>query len=198
MNKYYIKCLFCFFFGIACGFLSANYFLDKKYEQILQEEICSLKKFYASKECIDMPDIDSKKETDTKQSDVFSPMPEKDMNDYVDYTKLYSTPREVIKKPKNELDSYVERPYVIKPEEFGEIEGYSTISLSYYADGILADENDDIVDSPEDTVGTDFLNHFGEYEYDSVYIRNDAKLCDYEILKDLRKYEAFLQMGEDE
>lgn len=30
--------------------------------------------------------------------------------------------------------------------------------------------------------------HFGEYEEDAVFVRNDAKKCDYEILKDLRRF----------
>ena len=32
-------------------------------------------------------------------------------------------------------------------------------------------------------VGEDSLNHFGEFEEDSVYVRNENIECDYEILK---------------
>ena len=45
-------------------------------------------------------------------------------------------------------------------------------------------------DEPEDIVG-DALNHFGEYEEDSVFVRSDPKRCDYEILRDLRSYAEF-------
>ena len=31
----------------------------------------------------------------------------------------------------------------------------------------------------------------GEYEDDSVFVRSDAKRCDYEILKDLRDFSDF-------
>lgn len=61
------------------------------------------------------------------------------------------------------------------------------MSLTYYADGILADEQGIIIDDQEEIVG-DALEHFGEYEDDSVYCRSDPKRCDYEILQDLRKY----------
>lgn len=81
----------------------------------------------------------------------------------------------------------VEAPYVITPDEFGEY-GYETISLTYYADDVLTDDGDDIIDDPAEIVGRDFSSHFGEYEDDSVFIRNDTKRCDYEILKDYRKY----------
>jgi hypothetical protein len=79
-------------------------------------------------------------------------------------------------------------PYVITPEEFGERDDYETASLTYFADGILADDTDQMVEDVDDTVGTDSLTHFGEYEDDSVFVRNDDLKCDYEILLDVRKY----------
>ena len=80
------------------------------------------------------------------------------------------------------------KPYVIPPEQFGDDEEYEQISLTYYADGVLADENDEVIEDVEDAVGIDSLNHFGEYEDDSVFVRNDARKCDYEILLDQRTY----------
>ena len=32
------------------------------------------------------------------------------------------------------------------------------------------------------------MSHFGEYEDDSVFVRNDDRKCDYEILMDQRLY----------
>ena len=80
------------------------------------------------------------------------------------------------------------KPYVIPPEQFGDDENYDQISLTYYADGVLADENDEVIDDVEETVGIESLNHFGEYEDDSVFVRNDTRKCDYEILLDQRTY----------
>lgn len=82
----------------------------------------------------------------------------------------------------------VERPYVIKPEEFGEFDEYEQISLTYYADGVLADDMDERVEDVDYIVGTDSLTHFGEYEDDSVFVRNDRMKADYEILLDPRNY----------
>lgn len=81
-----------------------------------------------------------------------------------------------------------DRPYVIKPEDFDEFDEYEAISLTYYADGVLTDEYDEIVEDVDNIVGLDALNHFGEYEEDSVFVRNDRLRCDYEILKDYRNY----------
>ena len=76
------------------------------------------------------------------------------------------------------------------PDEFGEFEDYTKVSLTYFADGVLADECGEIVDDVEEIIG-DGLDHFGEYEDDSVFVRSDAKRCDYEILKDLRDFSDF-------
>lgn len=50
---------------------------------------------------------------------------------------------------------------MIPPEQFGDDEEYEQISLTYYADGVLADENDEVIEDVEDAVGIDSLNHFG-------------------------------------
>lgn len=80
-------------------------------------------------------------------------------------------------------------PHVITPEEFGENNHYDRITLTYYADHVLADENDEIIKDVEETIGFCSLNHFGEYEADIVYVKNDILKCYYEITRDLRKYE---------
>lgn len=82
----------------------------------------------------------------------------------------------------------VEKPYVISPEEFGEMANYESVSLTYYADGVLTDENDEVVDDIDDLVGAESLTTFGQYEDDSVFVRDDRRKIDYEILADLRKY----------
>lgn len=40
----------------------------------------------------------------------------------------------------------------------------------------------------DDIVGTESLTHFGEYEDDSVFVRNDKVKCDFEILPDQRNF----------
>ena len=82
------------------------------------------------------------------------------------------------------------KPYVISPDEFGEMEDedYDKVSFTYYADGVLADEYDEIVENIDEIIGEESLTHFGEYEDDSVFVRNDKLKCDYEILLDQRNY----------
>lgn len=95
---------------------------------------------------------------------------------------------QVMKEKEMEDEENVEKPYVIAPEESWE-QDYPTITLTYYeGDGVLADDNDKIIDNIDELVGEDFADHFGEYEDDSVYIRNDEFKIYYEILRDYGKY----------
>ena len=82
----------------------------------------------------------------------------------------------------------MDKPYVISPEEFDDNEDYETVSLTYYSDGVLTDERDNVIEDVEGTIGEDSLTHFGEYEDDSVFVRDDRKKIDYEILADDRKF----------
>ena len=79
-------------------------------------------------------------------------------------------------------------PYVLVPEEFDE-NGYETMTLFYYADGVLAyGDTNEVVEDVGELVCEDFAEHFGEYEDDSVFVRNDNLRIDIEILKDVRRY----------
>ncbi len=82
----------------------------------------------------------------------------------------------------------IEKPYVISPDVFGDADGYDVVSLNYYADGVLTDDWGDIIGNVDDIVGEESLTHFGEYENDSVFVRNDRLKTDYEILKDERNF----------
>ena len=87
--------------------------------------------------------------------------------------------------------AFVEKPYIISPNDFGEIDEYSTITITLYADGVLTDENNEPIDP--DMLGRENLNHFGEYEEDAVHIRCDARKSDYEVLLDERTHEEVLK-----
>lgn len=84
---------------------------------------------------------------------------------------------------------------MISPDAFGDQDGYDEISLTYYADGTVADDSDRAMseDEIEETIGKDSLTHFGEYEDDSVFVRNDRLKADYEILMDPRPYADVLR-----
>lgn len=195
-----------FLTGAALGGATVWYITKERYAQLAEEEINSVKEAYARRE--------SKKEKADKAmrryqgtdeevqegqtSVVTARVAEKgSITEYaerikngapMDYSRT-SVPPKAGQEKAPEPETPGEHPYVIPPEEFDEL-GYTTISLTCFADGVLADENGVVIDDVEEIVG-DALNHFGEYEDDSVYVRNDAKRCDYEILRDEREYAEF-------
>lgn len=81
-----------------------------------------------------------------------------------------------------------ERIYVISPECYDTVD-YKTESLTYYADGVLVSEYGEVIDDPSEYVVPDFADHFGEYEDDSVFVRNEYLETDFEILKDDDRYD---------
>lgn len=165
--------------------------IDKKYAIIAEEEIASIKKKYTYKKPETEETVqDENGTTEEHQEDEASKPADKPLS-----IKEYY--REQIEKAGyKDYSSFTDegesenmkKPYVIPPEEFGEEEGYETVSLTYYADEVLTDELGKIVKDVEGVVGKDSLTHFGEYEDDSVFVRNDKKKCDYEILRDPRNY----------
>ena len=166
--------------GAAIGGFAAWKYTQKKYEQIAQEDIDSVKETFRQRVDELTGQLDKINE---EKKDVAAKA--KDKPDVVSYTSMLNNLGYTDESTHAENP---DRPYVISPDEFDEFDEYDKRSLIYYADGYLADDNDELVDDVEETVGSDSLNHFGEYEYDSVFVRNDRLKCDYEILLSLRKY----------
>lgn len=165
---------FIFLAGAAIGSIATWQFVKKKYEQIAQEEIDSVKETFAR-----LNGGSLEEETVTEETEVF------DQEAYDDYVALTAVEYGHDTVPNIGHD----KPYVISPMEYAEnIEDYDQFSLTYYADGFLTDENDCLIEDVEGYVGVESLTHFGEYEADCVFVRNDRLKCDYEILRDLRNY----------
>lgn len=205
MNKILI-----FGLGAAVGSLLTWKLLEVKYKKLADEEIKSVVEHYKEKEELEKNIgktvvLQDKKEFDKVVGDsepfvkVEKPMTETDYNKLTnklgyDYEK---DDDEIITEDEDGsiwVEAKRERvaPYVISPEEFGESDSYETKSWTLYSDGIITDEAGEIVDDPEIIIG-DALKHFGDYEDDSVHVRNENTECDYEIIK----YEkAFSEINE--
>lgn len=177
-----------FVLGAAVGSVVTWQYTKKKYEQIAQEEIDSVKEIFSRRESAAGVEIVTPEPQTAK---VGKPEEKPDISEYAarlereGYTN-YSNASAGEKK--EEREAMEMKPYVISPDEFGEFEAYERISLSYYADQILADEDDEKVEDVDNVVGLESLTHFGEFEDDSVFVRNDRLKCDYEILLDQRTY----------
>ena len=114
-------------------------------------------------------------DTDVEETDE-----EDEDSDYAERARPYSYAGDV-ERVKN-------APYVIHPDLFGTREDYDTRSLKCFADRVVTDTDNEIVDDVDNLIGDESLDHFGEFEFDSVFVRNEKLKCDYEILLDSREY----------
>ena len=196
-----MKNFFTFVTGLVIGSVVTYVIVKDKFEKIAQEEIDSVKEVFGRR---------VEKEADKRVEKIAKKEVEKirkEYNEYDNLTKNYTSyskneteedveeDEEVCENNEDrvELDeieraSDYDRPYIIEPQEFGALDGYSSITLYHYSDNVLADDCDELVEDLDDVVGEDYASHFGEYEDDCVYVRNDRLKADYEICRDLRKY----------
>lgn len=215
MNRKIIN-LIIFTVGAAFGSAVTWKIVKDKYEKIVQEEIKSVKEVFYDRF------NDSNEESSSEESG--DEMSEEDpISDYrkINWDELEDLdPSEleeeeyqadyagtVVSKYEDIANIYKEggadnmptsesrEPYVIEPIEFGELDDYKTFELTYYEDGILEDEDYDIVKNPEEILGPDALGSFGEYEDDSVFVRNERLRADFQILKDYRTYDEARSIG---
>ena len=171
------------------GFLTWDFF-KTKYEKIADEEIASVKETFEHRE--PRPDKNYKVEEELKGNDEYinvSPgVAERiikiiDSNGYRNYS---NTAIETDKKG-GTADMELKQPYVITPEQYEDNVDYTKVSLTWYNDEVLEDDWGNVLD-PDDVIGSDALKTFGQYEKDSVFVRDDDEQIDYEVLLDTRSY----------
>ena len=199
MNK-----AFAFAIGAAIGSFVTWKIVKTKYKRIADEEINSVKEVFARRYSEKM----SKEKTNenTNQASLTLDETEKNTNTQ-DEIAAYHELLDKLHYANIDVDSLnvkkggstvTDGPFVISPDEFGEDPNYQTVSLTLYEDGVLTDDYDDIVVDVDDLVGEDSLTHFGEYEDDSVFVRNESMQTDFEILRDLRTYkECHPEQGDE-
>ena len=175
-----------FIFGAAVGSAATWYFAKKRYELIVQEELKSIKDAFDCKDEVSEEDDEEEEEESGSLADVASQA----TDSFTSYSNILTNLGYMNTNTK--ITDVKKAPYVITPDDFGEIDDYTQISFTYYSDKVLADDNDEIVKNIDDIVGIESLNHFGQYEDDSVFVRNDRLKCDYEILLDSRAYSEVL------
>lgn len=171
-----LKYAFAFAGGAAVGGIVAWRLLKTVYERLAQEEIKNVKEVYTKK--FGEPEENTEEE----------PATDEDEDDY-EYLVFEGITQEYKTEEGGSDSMKNDGPKVIDPTVFGE-DGYEGVSLIYWADGVLTDDLNQVVDNVEETVGFESLTHFGEYEDDAVHVRNERLKCDYEILMETREYYA--------
>lgn len=161
-----IRDLVIFIAGVGVGIGASYNIIKKKHDEILEEEIASVKETY-SKKNEETENVTEEKEPEPEE---IASVKEK----YEKLTKMYSELNE-----ENRTNSEI---YEISYDDFGE-EGYEEIELTYYIDDkTLTDDADEPMEELDiiSSIGSiDILNGCKDGEY--IYIRNEEKEIDYSI-----------------
>ena len=183
MNKSILSKVFMFAVGAAVGSAVTYKMVKTKFEQIANEEIEEVREYYREKiketEQEKVEEEPANKETkssaDEERIDAVTYL--KDKIDALGYNAPFGG---------DEMDAKEGlQPHVIPPEDFGD-QGYDTLSLTLYADGVLVDDQENIIEDADAILGEGSLERFGEFEDDSLHVRDDKAKVDYEILSDDR------------
>ena len=198
MNRRVLSNVFLFALGASVGSLVTWKLMDEKYKQLANQEIESMREYYKEKyeDNYKQPTLDDViVEAVEEAEEEFNEHPDVDEEEVAECENIaenagYTNYADMVKINK-EVENVAE-PYVISPDDFAEIREYKAKSLIYFSDGVLTDNEYEPIEDVDNVVGFDSLDHFGDYEDDSVHVRNDRLKTDFEILLDPRKYADFI------
>lgn len=182
------KGIFIFVLGVVTGTFAGAQIAKKKYEEIANEEIEEIRAYYKERE---------KEVKEIEEPNAVEAPEEKSIE--VEERKQYDN---IIKRgnymavDEEEQNNVCDEAYPIDPSEFGNDGKNATETLTYFADGVLVNEVDEVVEDPDLVVGRHHIDIFNEFpEATCVYVRNDLDGMDYEILKDDWCWSDFNEKG---
>lgn len=115
---------------------------------------------------------------------------QKEDNDISEVIESYS-PTEDDERPGIKLTEVKtfgkDKPYIISADEYGT--EYDPKSLNYYTDGVLTEDmmvdgkyEEHVIDNIDAVAGIENLQYDEKYRPEVIYVRNDEKYSDYEII----------------
>lgn len=179
-----MKGLLIFAAGLAVGAVAGAVIVKNKVLADAKAEIDEVREYYRESRGVkEVEEVKEKVEEtidhiqDLIEEHETKPKTEKEHTNYNQIAKMYTS--------KNEFQTPMyDDPFIIDPSEFGENPEYDTETLTYFADGVLVDDVDDVIEEPDIVVGLENLKVFEEFGATSVYVRNDIYRTDYEIIRD--------------
>ena len=175
-----LKGLLIFAAGALAGAFAGARIAKKHYEELAQEEIEEVRAYYKNKEKEETNAIEEPEKIEEKSIEV----EEKKEYDTIIKHGNYMTMEEDKENEDDELYSSDDEPYIIDPSEFGNYGHYATQTCTYFADGVLVDDVDEVIEDPETLVGNYHVDIFRDFDATSVYVRNDWMKMDFEIIRD--------------
>ena len=180
-----MKGLLIFAAGLAVGAVAGAVLVKNKVLADAKAEVEEVRKYYRESrgivEEVEEKEKEEVKEVEKKEYELkdiqVKDEPKTGLTNYSQITKMYMS------KDEFQAPMY-DDPFVIDPSEFGENPEYDTETLTYFADGVLVDDVDDVIEEPDIVVGLENLKIFEEFGATTVYVRNDIYKTDYEIIRD--------------
>lgn len=179
-----MKGLLIFAAGLAVGAVAGAVLVKNKVLADAKAEVEEVREYYRESRGVkEVEEVKEKVEEtidhiqDLIEEHETKPKTEKERTNYSQITKMYMS------KDEFQTPMY-DDPFVIDPSEFGENPEYDTETLTYFADGVLVDDVDDVIEEPDIVVGLENLKIFEEFGATTVYVRNDIYKTDYEIIRD--------------
>ena len=187
-----MKGLLIFAAGLAVGAVAGAVIVKNKVLADAKAEIEEVREYYRESRGVkEVEEVKEKVEEtidhiqDLIEEHETKPKTEKEHTNYNQIAKMYTSKVATPYEPYNEFQTPTyDDPFVIDPSEFGENPEYDTETLTYFADGVLVDDVDDVIEEPDIVVGLENLKVFEEFGATSVYVRNDIYKTDYEIIRD--------------
>lgn len=205
------KTLFAFILGAAAGAGITYLCVKSHYEEVANKEIEETREYYRQLENELEEEYSEKIASDLEEKvvkngpivDIFgkneAKKPENDPDDQEKYDKIIEKLNYgQFYKGENEEAPIEKRdkPYEISDEDWDENNGYSKVWLSFYEDDeVFTDDCDNVVDNGIDLIGENNLTEFGNYEENTLYVRNDKFGTDYMVTLEHTSYHS--QFGED-
>ena len=174
-----VKGLLIFAAGALAGAFAGARIAKKHYEELAQEEIEDIRAYYKNRE-----KEEPKEEVEEKVEEKSIEVEEKKEYDNIIKHGNYMTMEEDEENEDDELYDSDDEPYIIDPSEFGNYGHYATQTCTYFADGVLVDDVDEVIEDPDSLVGTYHIDIFRDFDATSVYVRNDWMKMDFEIIRD--------------
>ncbi len=184
-----MKGLLIFAAGLAVGAVAGAVIVKNKVLADAKAEIEEVREYYRTsrgEKEVEEKEVEEKeevKEVEKKEYELkdiqIKDEPKTGLTNYSQITKMYMSKE----KDEYKVPMY-DDPFVIDPSEFGENPEYDTETLTYFADGVLVDDVDDVIEEPDIVVGLENLKIFEEFGATTVYVRNDIYKTDYEIIRD--------------
>ena len=176
-----MKGLLIFAAGLAVGAVAGAVIVKNKVLADAKAEIEEVREYYRESRGQKDEHVEEVKEVEKKEYELkdiqIKDEPKTGLTNYSQITKMYMS------KDEHQAPMY-DDPFVIDPSEFGENPEYDTETLTYFADGVLVDDVDDVIEEPDIVVGLENLKVFEEFGATTVYVRNDIYKTDYEIIRD--------------